>query len=323
MLQLSPTFMLMFIGLGGQVAQFQYLIDFFVHLSHVLAIDLPGCGWSSFEPKDFEAYTPDALVELLSVVIGQYLEEEQQFVLISHSMGCSLSAKLISSGSLASRCAGFVAICPKAELSAHEAKQLASAVKIPEFIFDMWRRYDRIGGPESASVARFVGPEPSKKLKALQHRFNEQSRTPVWRRMVRNISFATADEWKRINCPIFLVGASDDTVCKVEELEKISSWLGERHEDGSRGLVERTVIPNVGHAVIYGTPQILSKFIGEFLSAHVAKELDLGWQLSYLKEDKWLLKNLNKWQKIDPVSARLGRSRFRAMKVGEATQAHS
>lgn len=303
------------------MAQFQYLIEFFVHISHVLGIDLPGCGQSAMKPTDWDAYTPEALVELLETVIAQFLEEGQQFVIVAHSMGCSLATKLITAaneGALAGRCAGFVAICPKAELSTKEAKALASIVNIPGFIFDLWRRYDRRGGLNSDSVVRFVGATSSLKVKALQYRFNSQSRTPTWRRMVKKAKFATKDEWAKVKCPIYLLAGSEDKVCPVTEMDKIYNWLAEStvsQEQGQVRAVEKVVIPNAGHGVLYELPHITSKYIGEFLKTHVSEVLDLGWQLSYLKEDKWMLKNLNKWNKVQPVSELVGPSKFRAMKV--------
>jgi len=57
---------------------------------------LPGCGLSEFAPKDWEAYTTEALVELLGEIIKEYRVENQGVVLIGHSMGGSLGALLAS-----------------------------------------------------------------------------------------------------------------------------------------------------------------------------------------------------------------------------------
>src|SRR5690554_2955152 len=62
-------------GLGGQIQQFQYVVDYFVHIGHVLAIDFPGCGRSEFAPKDPAAYTTAALCALVASVVAQYREE--------------------------------------------------------------------------------------------------------------------------------------------------------------------------------------------------------------------------------------------------------
>jgi pimeloyl-ACP methyl ester carboxylesterase len=182
---------------------------------------------------------------------------------------------------------------------------------MPETIFDLWRLYDRRGGVDSASVRRFVGKGASKKVRAMQVRFNEESRTPVWRRMVKGFSLPSSDDWRKVKCPVYLLVAAEDTVCPVSETEKIYGWLGgETKKD-----VEKAVIPSAGHSLIFEAPQVTSKLVGEFLKTHVREELDLGWQLSYLKEDKWMLKNLTKWTNFVPVGDRVGNSRFRPMKV--------
>ena len=67
-----------------------------VNLASCLSIDLPGCGLSEFAPKDWDAYTTEALVELLGDIIEEYRVENQGVVLIGHSMGGSLGALLAS-----------------------------------------------------------------------------------------------------------------------------------------------------------------------------------------------------------------------------------
>ncbi|PWW79170.1 alpha/beta-hydrolase [Tuber magnatum] len=340
-------------GLGGQMSQFQYLLEFFVHISHTLAIDLPGCGPSSeFSPKDWDAYTTSRLVEIIAEVVSQRLEDGQQVVLIGHSMGCSLAVTLIAKGGLlADKCAGLVAICPKATVSEKEQKTLKTALALPEFVFNLFRIYDRRGGIVSNSVTRFVGSNSTEKVGKLQLRFNQESRTPVWRRMASGIRLPTEEEWTSVECPTYLLAASEDKVCTTREVDLIHSWFDPAKRSGSvsttsmggsadgipssspspspartRPVVKKCIIPDAGHGVMYETPQVVSGLIGEFLSGYVTEVLSLGWQLLYLKEDKWLLKNLEKWTRIQSVSPRIGgyiddsrgpyvRSPFRAMKT--------
>jgi len=89
--------------------------------------------------------------------------------------------------------------------------------------------------------------------------------------------------------------------------------------------VKKCIIPAAGHGVMYESPNVVCGLLGEFLSKHVNETLSLGWQLLFLKEDKWLLKNLEKWNRIQPVSPRIARvptkgskalvTPFRAMKT--------
>lgn len=221
-----------------------------VNLSSCLAVDLPGCGLSSFDPTSWEAYKIDALAELLAEVIEYYREKNhgQGVVLIGHSMGCSLAALLTSrisapSTELNQHVVGLVAICPRAEPPNED--QVASYRKllmIPSPIFDLWRRWDRRGGPESASVKRFVGDDANIELKKLQVRFNEQSKTPVWRRMasgslpvykegVAQGGLPGRNVWNALEVPVFLIGGESDNVTPPGEIAKIADFLGKKHPE--------------------------------------------------------------------------------------------
>lgn len=230
------------------MAQFGPLLSSLVNSASCLAIDLPGCGLSSFEPNAWEAYKLEAMVELLANIIEDYREKdtEQGVVLIGHSMGCSIAALLASRNSphrtsLANHVVGLVAICPRAEPPSE--KQIASFRKllmIPGPIFDLWRQWDRRGGTESASVKRFVGADADIETRRLQVRFNAQSRTPVWRRMafgtlpsfhdgVPHGGLPGKDIWAGLEVPVLLIAGESDHVTSPLELEKIATFLGKSH----------------------------------------------------------------------------------------------
>jgi pimeloyl-ACP methyl ester carboxylesterase/protein-tyrosine phosphatase len=245
----APLPLFVFIhGLGGSVAQFHPLLTSLVNLTSCLAIDLPGCGLSSFEPKAWDAYTTEALVELLSVIIEDYREKEtgQGVVLIGHSMGCSLAALLASTISparitLVDKVVGLVMICPKAEPpSESQVSTFRKLLMIPGPIFDLWRQWDRRGGAESPSVHRFVGAEADIETKKLQMRFNEQSRTPVWRRMASGTlpkyehgkpvgGLPGKEVWAGLEAPVLAVAGELDHITTPQELEKIAVFLGKTH----------------------------------------------------------------------------------------------
>jgi pimeloyl-ACP methyl ester carboxylesterase/protein-tyrosine phosphatase len=236
-------------GLGGSIAQFHPLLKSIVNNASCLALDLPGNGLSSFEPKSWDAYTTEALVELLAVVIEDYREKDtgQGVVLIGHSMGCSLAALLASKTSphvqvLADHVVGLVGICPIADPPTES--QVATFRKllwIPNLIFDTWRRWDRRGGLESTSVRRFVGADADEETKRLQERFNNQSKSAVWRRMVSGSlpkSFINGvpqgglpgrEVWSGLEVPVFLAAGEADQITKPVEIEKIASFLGKSH----------------------------------------------------------------------------------------------
>lgn len=268
----TPLPLLVFIhGLGGSLAQFNPLLTSLVNVAPCLGIDLPGCGRSAFSPTSWDAYTPKALAELLSVVIRQHCDqnEGQGVVLIGHSMGCSLSA-LVASTALSSQAQqnvevlAIVGICPQA--TPPSDKQVALFEKlllVPTPIFDIWRTWDRRGGPESASVARFVGKDADIEVKKLQVMFNEQSRTAVWRRMASGLlpsrpaskvpekGMPGIDVWASLKLPLFLIAGEGDIVTKTDQIVKIGRALGkvERPRSGQASEVpspspEKGAIPN-------------------------------------------------------------------------------
>ncbi|KAI9717907.1 MAG: hypothetical protein M1812_004434 [Candelaria pacifica] len=165
-------------------------------------------------------------------------------------MGCSLAA-LLAAGSSASsiqsskHVMGLIAICPRAtppsEDSLPSARRLLS---VPTPIFDLWRRWDRRGGTESASVARFVGPNADPETKKLQVRFNEQSQTAVWRRMAfgclpryDNAGVAVGglpgeETWAKLEIPIYLLAGEADHITPPMEVSKIATCLGKSPQNG-------------------------------------------------------------------------------------------
>ena len=245
------------------MAQFHPLLTSLVNVAPCLGIDLPGCGLSEFSLTTWTSYSTDALVELLCVVIDQHHDRDshQGVVLIGHSMGCSFSALIASTKSPVLEIhsfdiLGIIAICPRA--SPPSRKQVATyrkLLQVPTPIFDLWRRWDRRGGPESVSVSRFVGSDADIETKKLQERFNEQSQTAVWRRMAWG-ALPVADAsgnpvgglpgpevWASLTVPLFLVAGEADNITKPEEIETIGRLLGKLSKpnlrssrDGSNAL---------------------------------------------------------------------------------------
>ncbi len=254
----APLPLLIFIhGLGGSIAQFHPLLGSLVNSASCLAIDLPGCGLSDFAPTLWDAYTTGALVDLLETIIDEYRGEDQGVVFVAHSMGTVLAARLSNPlsthhTSLASHVMGLVAVCPVAE-PPPEAKVriFRRLLWIPDFLFNIWRAWDRWGGPESASVKRFVGPNADLETRQLQDRFNSQSRSPVFRRMawgslpVYSNGKPTGGMfgepvWAGLNFPVYLIGGKHDEVTPPKEIEKIEHILNSPHVDGDKALADHS-----------------------------------------------------------------------------------
>ncbi|KAG6035493.1 hypothetical protein E4U41_006068 [Claviceps citrina] len=241
-------------GLGGSVAQFHPLLSSLVDLAPCLAIDFPGGGCSKYTNTSWDAYTPEALGELLERVIEDHRDAEsgQGIVLIGHSMGTALAAQLASNTihhetSIAQHVVALVAICPAAgPLDEEKSTLLRRLLWIPGWIFALWRAWDGMGGLESPSVSRFVGKEADRELRIMQYRFNQQSRTPVWRRMAYGMlptyvqgkakgGLLGLDAWASIKVPIFLIAGADDHLTPATEVQKIIDVLeGVKTEAGKQ-----------------------------------------------------------------------------------------
>ena len=200
---------------------------------------------SGFEPRGWDAYSADAMVELLEQVIEDHRDAAagQGVVLIGHSMGSSLAALLANprdpKTTLHQHVLGLVAICPTAgQFTPDRVRMMRAGLYIPEFIFNLWRAWDRRGGLKSPSVHRFVGVTADAESKRLQYTYNFQSKTPVWRRMAWGAlpvytdgvpagGIADPDVWAGLDLPVFLVGGTDDQVVPPGEVDKIAAVLAE------------------------------------------------------------------------------------------------
>ncbi|KAI0539844.1 dual specificity phosphatase catalytic domain-containing protein [Xylaria digitata] len=264
----APLPLLVFIhGLGGSVAQFHPLLTSLSNSASCLAIDLPGCGRSEFAVTSWDAYTTENLASLTKTIIHDYVEEDQGVVLIAHSMGTAIAVDIANKKS-ANRLSpplnvmGVVGICPLSspppEATVRNFRRL---LWIPDFIFNLWRTWDRRGGPESASVKRFVGPGGDLEVRQLQDRFNNQSRTPVFRRMAWGSLPVYVDgkpsgglfgnaSWADLDLPVFLIGGEYDTVTPCKEIGKIEEML--KAATGNREISEdKHHGANIGHILAY------------------------------------------------------------------------
>lgn len=220
-----------------------------MNVAPCLGIDLPGCGLSQFSPKCWEAYSPEALTKLLRVVIEEHCDRknDQGVILIGHSMGCSLSAYLASTSSVHGqptiKVLGLIAICPR--VSTPTRQQIVTfrrILQVPTPIFYLWRKWDRRGGTQSASVTRFVGQSADIETKKLQEKFNSQSQTAVWRRMAWGIMPTIRSDgsisgglpgpeiWAGVTAPLYLIAGEADNVTKPEEIAILSKLLGKTQD---------------------------------------------------------------------------------------------
>lgn len=236
-------------GLGGAVAQFHPLLSSLADLAPCLAIDFPGCGRSEFSQQDWDAYSQEALAELIETIIEDHRDTEagQSVVLIGHSLGTAMAARLankkvVHMTPLADHVAGVVGICPMSgPFDEVICGQLRKLLWVPGWLFGLWRTIDGIGGPNSSSVSRFVGEDAEPELRILQHRYNQQSRTPVWRRTAWGATplftdgvpsgglLPKEDSWGGLEVPVYLIAGASDKVTSPSEVDKIIEAIKAKH----------------------------------------------------------------------------------------------
>ena len=137
----KPIPLIVFIhGLGGQINQFEPLLEYFCQVADVLAIDLPGCGGSPLTCRDWDLFTTDALTTLVNRVIEDKIRC-RKVILIGHSLGGLIAGTLALK--LGDKCLACVLLCPKAEISEKEKNGIRLMASLPEFMFNIFRKRDR------------------------------------------------------------------------------------------------------------------------------------------------------------------------------------
>lgn len=259
-----PLPLLVFVhGLGGSLAQLAPIMGSLVNVASCVGIDFPGCGLSEFSPTNWEAYSIEAMATLLDHATEKHRSKGQGVVLIAHSLGCAISATLLSetskiSSSVRSHNLGFVAICPPASNpSEKELQTYRRLLSIPSPLFNIFRWWDRRGGLNSTSVRRLTGDSAGVDTRKLQMRFNEQSQTPVWRRMAwgtlpeldTNGQFQRglpgADVWAGVNVSTFFIAGEADTLTKPENVDILISYMrGKPKEDKALQSRPEDILPD-------------------------------------------------------------------------------
>ncbi|KAK9452127.1 Alpha/Beta hydrolase protein [Limtongia smithiae] len=331
-----PAFVLVH-GLGGQLAQFDALVDFFAYYADVLALDFPGCGGAqttSHLPGEY--YTTPSLAAVVAAAARATLGANREVVLVGHSLGTAIAHAVAIGRLLPVR--ALVAICPPPPMSRGMQFMQRVAGSLPAGIFDLFRYEDRKGGLYSPSVSRMLGPPPNipntfslslpdaahdEKLRRRQLRWNLQVDTDVWLKMAAGARVPKYEDWEDLSIPVCFVGASEDKVTPPDVPLTAAACMREFRAaqdpaSSSAEEVQATIIPRTGHMCLVATHEVVCGIINDFVISHVDQRLSLSWQLADLAargDDKWSLKNEAKWRSVQGVSAAVDGSRFRAMKT--------
>ncbi|KAK9382838.1 Alpha/Beta hydrolase protein [Kockiozyma suomiensis] len=317
-----PAFILIH-GLGGQLAQFDALVDFFAYYADVLALDLPGHGGAPYDSSlPSELYTTPSLVKLIIECIDAKFGSQREIVLVGHSLGCAIACHLALDLENKSRVRGLVAICPPAPLSKSSRRAQKIAKYVPSAVFDLFRYSDRSGGIYSPSVERMMGDfdgsskDEEEMVRRRQLRWNLQVNTSIWLSMASGAEIPELADWQKLIVPCCFIAGDLDRVTSADNVVIIADAIQASRSTGD-AEVRLTAIPKAGHMCLVDRHQPVCGVINDFIVACVDQRLSLGWQLADMatRDDKWSLKNEAKWRSVEAVSEPVGRSSIRAMKT--------
>ncbi|CAG8574806.1 27004_t:CDS:10 [Dentiscutata erythropus] len=279
-------------GIGGQVAQWEYQLEYFSSTANVLAIDLLGCGKSDISKRS-DDYKTESLVDDLEELLKPYPSETMRFKNTVKAMT-------------------FISV--KAEISEKELSQRKTIQSCPDIFFDVFRvLFDRRGGINSSSVDRMLHKDASVGLRTKQLKWNKQSKTFVWKRMLSGFKWITRDDIYNIQCPLLLLSGQEDRVSPQSDTILVSEWCT------SPNTPDPVVIPQAGHNPMVEKPDLVNLIINDFLIKICGlNTVDPAWQIVYKTKDenKWSLKNFQKWKQTPTLADRTVNSTlFRPMKV--------
>ncbi|ORX62625.1 alpha/beta-hydrolase [Hesseltinella vesiculosa] len=310
-------------GLGGQAEQWQRQIEYFSKTAHVLAIDLLGCGQSEVS-LTWQDYTSSSLVQDIEVLLRERYTSAKT-VIISHSYGCAIASYIAAKPWMLDRLQGLVLISAKGHMDEQQKNVLRKLAWVPDWIFDVARTADRRGGLYSASIERGLGPNVPESMRRLQLKWNLESRTSVYKRIVCGAQFPTQDVYDQIASGVLLIGGSDDQIVPPTDMNRIRQYLlrTDSSQSTSTRVPEPYIVPDAGHLPMLVKPELVNPVISDFLINNCKLETLSGeWQIlnKTQGENIWDLKNYEKWSRTANITmGPIGISKFRAMKVMRQT----
>ncbi|KAI8096581.1 Alpha/Beta hydrolase protein [Halteromyces radiatus] len=253
-------------GLGGQASQWEHQLEHFSKSYHVVAIDSVGCGYSEVV-KEWSCYTTTSLADdIIQLITSVRYPNTKPIILVGHSYGCAIATLVASSSDIKGRLAGMVLISPKAELGQDQAKGQKILPWIPDFIIENARNKDRQGGLYSTSVERLLGNKASENLRKRQLRWNVMSRTDVYKRTAAGATFPSSDIYGKLaSVKILFIGGEKDEITPPSDMTLIRKQILESTDDNSDNIKQPMIIPNVGHMSLVMKPDIVNKWIDDFL----------------------------------------------------------
>ncbi|KAI8804320.1 Alpha/Beta hydrolase protein [Cladochytrium replicatum] len=278
----STQTLLMFIhGAGGQFPQFFQQFAYFSGRRnvHLFAINSIGHG-SSDDSEDDNDFDTDRMADHLHAALSKRFSELKEkysapwkLVLIGHSLGTCLTVKLNTRLSHQDQAAssppvpsGIVLICPKSTMTEKEREGSSKAADASWALVVILRYFDRMGGAQSHSVNRMLGPNASEELRLKQLAWNASVKTITVLAMAkahkRKNQWAPSSEFEAIKGGVLLIGGEVDKLTPpVPALKEIHDWVSK----SSVYAPEPIILPAIGHQVMLEDHSSVNSAIEKFV----------------------------------------------------------
>ncbi|KAL2916484.1 hypothetical protein HK105_203917 [Polyrhizophydium stewartii] len=223
----SPLCIVFLHGLWGQLRELAPLIQHAAQAHSVLAFDSVGHGRSaaSVDPAD---YTTDVIVKDTADFVEQFAPPHaSRFVLVGHSYGCTIAARLALEWARRDAVAGIFLIAPKSELASHEAVLIDRlAPFVPSATVDAASWVDSKLGSVSVISLAALSRNATPMLRAEQTAMFNVMSGIAKKNTLLGARFAGKDVYEQLRLPIMLVGGTLDTIAPVvPNITNIEKWV--------------------------------------------------------------------------------------------------
>ncbi|XP_063900792.1 uncharacterized protein LOC135120411 isoform X2 [Zophobas morio] len=269
-------------------------------------LDLVGHGQSeesSFQ-EDFGLHSLlDTLVEVFHTYMGKYN------AFVAHSYGTSLFAYLYPL--VKEHLSGAVLLAPLVARHGNASSMRPPLwTRLPCWFLDLCRFFDRWGGVQSYSVRRLLDQSASDCVKAQQLLWNKATSSLTIKLLVREMRLPPLEDFGSLaRLPVLLIAGEGDFLAPPSMARDIFQKISGR-EPLPAIRHQLHILPQCGHLLMLEKKDVVNAHIARFLTRvcgfSAMDRLNIANRGSSL-DDKWGLKNFEKWAKTANYGKPVGR----------------
>lgn len=251
-------------GLGGNLQQFDQQFEYFKEFTDILSFDLPGFGNSLNFKTNLSSFKLDVenYINFIKVVLNSMGFLNRKIIVIGHSFGTQLSIKLIES---LPNLKGLVFLNPPKKSVSN--KSLFKFFYSFPFVFNLFRKFDRLNNINSVSVKRVFGDDFSdlnEFIKFKQFKFNLLTNTNSFLNLLINWDYLpTVDIINLIKS--FNLKFNNKVLIIDSECDKITPKGGEfLHDLVGNSNSDYVVLPNLGHNSMLENPDAVNQLLYDY-----------------------------------------------------------